>query len=765
MAETGDPVDWRLQLSSDACPLNVDLKETTGLPWGCVVRPFASPRSGVQLPVANESEIERCSNCYAYPNHLCGFEYRRWRCALCGNRNRMPSRYTRSGDRSRLPELMGECFELEMRPTADDEVTFGERPAYIAIVDGSGDADFMELVRSALSAAVSALEPTDYFCLVTVTEDIGLYDLRAAVPAVRQVAVPSSGKLSLALEELLPLGEALVQVGRAAEAIKAAIDSLLAPEERELMELESSELGSTEPDEAGEAHVREPPAQKTAKRRVGFGSAVSAVVELLATAPSSSTYAPRIMSFLSGLPNHGAGSLRPRSSNGEDGRRVKSTPGLTPTTPFYSNLGRCCAERGICADLWIISHKGTDLGSLKPLCTLSGGVLHLYEPVAKEGWASVPQDIFNALSRKRAMQGMLRLRTSEEFATTRAFGHLTPDSQYDNLYHITACDEDASFAFDLDFTDATTFASDDGGASDDDDRPKGKVPIKTPRIQMAFCYCARLYKAQPASTADGAKKEWHPAPLVKRLRVQTVEFDVARTHADMYSGIVPEVVLKLLMHKVAIAMEKEGIEAGGEVLLKQWVTRLCESYRKHMNVGAEISPDELLNRKAPQLGALCRYVYGLIKSPMVRVQDTSMDWRVYKQTLWSRLRPLDLATAVYPRLQPFATASKLGVAGGSPLALSMQSVTDYAGQYAGAAVTATGEEPCAYFVLDAHSEIVVYTPIAPDYPTPDGGVWPPSRYVMSCPCTCPLTELPDSWCWRVDFVCAGRVCCVSSCRA
>ena len=227
-----EPVDWRLQLSSDACPIDVDLKESTGLPWGCVVRPFASPRAGTPLPLANESEIDRCSNCYAYPNHLCGFEYRRWRCSLCGNRNRMPSRYSRSGDRSRLPEFAGECYELEMRPTADDEVTFGERPAYIAIVDGSGDADFMELVRSALSAAVSALEPTDYFCLVTVTEDIGLYDLRAAVPAVRQVAVPSSGRLSLALEELLPLGEALVQVGRAAEAIKAAIDSLLAPEER-----------------------------------------------------------------------------------------------------------------------------------------------------------------------------------------------------------------------------------------------------------------------------------------------------------------------------------------------------------------------------------------------------------------------------------------------------------------------------------------------------------------------------------------------------
>ena len=56
MAVSGDPVDWRIQLSSDACPVDVDLKEKTGLPWGCVVRPFASAGAGNQLPVASESK-------------------------------------------------------------------------------------------------------------------------------------------------------------------------------------------------------------------------------------------------------------------------------------------------------------------------------------------------------------------------------------------------------------------------------------------------------------------------------------------------------------------------------------------------------------------------------------------------------------------------------------------------------------------------------------------------------------------------------------
>lgn len=103
-------------------------------------------------------------------------------------------------------------------------------------------------------------------------------------------------------------------------------------------------------------------------------------------------------------------------------------------------------------------------------------------------------------------------------------------------------------------------------------------------------------------------------------------------------------------------METEGIEAGGEALLKQWVTRLCGSYRQHCQ-GEKHSAEELLSSKvAPKLGEIVRYVYGLIKSPMVRAQDTSMDWRVYKQALWSRLTPMDLVNAVYPRLYPFVTA-------------------------------------------------------------------------------------------------------------
>ena len=207
-----------------------------------------------------------------------------------------------------------------MKPTESDDVPFGERAVYVAIVDISGDGDFMELVRSALSAAISALQPCDLFALVTVSEDIGIYDLRADLPSARQVAVEASGA-GLALCDLIPLQEALVPVGQFAAQIQGAIESLLAQQEAEGM--------STSAVEADDV-----PRQR--KRRVGFGAAVSSVVELLGTSDHGRAYAPRLLSFLAGLPNHGPGSLRPRFANDADGRRQREREpsSLKPATTY-----------------------------------------------------------------------------------------------------------------------------------------------------------------------------------------------------------------------------------------------------------------------------------------------------------------------------------------------------------------------------------------------------------------------------------------------
>ena len=175
------------------------------------------------------------------------------------------------------------------------------------------------------------------------------------------------------------------------------------------------QFGATTPNElandagallAGGTH--EAAAPKPAK--AAFGTAVSSLLELL-SAESSNAYSLRIISFLSRLPNWGIGAMKPLMQLGSAAAQRAS---IAASTETYRALGARCAESGVCMDLYVISHHYAGLSSLQSLSTLSGGALMLYEPVAKEGWANIPQDVFRELSRKRAVQGLLRMRTRSD---------------------------------------------------------------------------------------------------------------------------------------------------------------------------------------------------------------------------------------------------------------------------------------------------------------------------------------------------------------
>ena len=177
------------------------------------------------------------------------------------------------------------------------------------------------------------------------------------------------------------------------------------------------QFGATTPNElandagallAGGTH--EAAAPKPAKRKAAFGTAVSSLLELL-SAESSNAYSLRIISFLSRLPNWGIGAMKPLMQLGSAAAQRAS---IAASTETYRALGARCAESGVCMDLYVISHHYAGLSSLQSLSTLSGGALMLYEPVAKEGWANIPQDVFRELSRKRAVQGLLRMRTRSD---------------------------------------------------------------------------------------------------------------------------------------------------------------------------------------------------------------------------------------------------------------------------------------------------------------------------------------------------------------
>jgi hypothetical protein len=74
--------------------------------------------------------------------------------------------------------------------------------------------DFLELVKSALLAALEALPPAALFGLVTFSHKLGLYDVQGDVPVVKNVAIPPSADsaLPLDLDDVMPLEALLAPV-------------------------------------------------------------------------------------------------------------------------------------------------------------------------------------------------------------------------------------------------------------------------------------------------------------------------------------------------------------------------------------------------------------------------------------------------------------------------------------------------------------------------------------------------------------------------
>ncbi|XP_040951488.1 uncharacterized protein [Gossypium hirsutum] len=127
---------------------------------------------------------------------------------------------------------------------------------------------------------------------------------------------------------------------------------------------------------------------------------------------------------------------------------------LPEQTPFYKDLAAVAVQAGVCVDIFAVTNEYTDLASLKFLSIESGGSLFLY---ANTDDSTLPQDMYQMLSRPYAFTCVLRLRTSIEFKPDHSYGHFFPDPQYENVQHIICCDFCATYAYDFDFANNVGF--------------------------------------------------------------------------------------------------------------------------------------------------------------------------------------------------------------------------------------------------------------------------------------------------------------------
>ncbi|PHT35022.1 hypothetical protein CQW23_26822 [Capsicum baccatum] len=614
-------------------PVDNDALEESGILWGVTISPFSTKDENGNPPVYGSDGhlLPRCENCWAYYNTYCEQEQWAWTCSLCGTLNGLDTQaVARYSLPESCPENVSSFIDLELPMEESEEMQ--ARPVYVAAVDLSSSEEFLELVKSALLAALEALGPGSLFGLATFSHKIGLYDVQGPIPVVKNVFIPhdSDGTVSMELQDVMPLSSFLAPVDTCKDRITSALETLRPITSWERTSgagqgLDGVFLGGR-----------------------GFGSAMESLFNYLGSEYGNTFALARVFAFLSGAPDIGAGQLDTRRY-GEQyaSRREDADRALLPEqTPFYKDLAAVAVQSGVCVDIFAVTNEYTDLASLKFLSIESGGSLFLYTSTDD---STLPQDMYRMLSRPYAFNCVLRLRTSSEFQPSHSYGHFFPDPQYENVQHIICCDSFATYAYDFEFANNVGFS-----------RHTSELPM----LQIAFQYTVVVPPDELANAgSNSTRRAMHS--LKRRLRIRTLQLGVAHSINEIYDSVDSEVVLLLLVHKVIQASLEQGVREG-RMLLHDWLVVLTAQYNDACKLiqsghgGSTGVHIDVAFSQCPQLQPLPRLVFALLRNPLLRLHEEGVhpDYRIYLQCLFSALEPSSLNRAIYPLLTSYASPDK-----------------------------------------------------------------------------------------------------------
>lgn len=673
----------------------------------------------------HSAHLARCAECLAYINGYCAFERSGWICALCGAMTGyQDSRYTRAATRANLNELQFEVYEadVDLEPGEDDDyddnnirtrspanvasTSIAEgHPAYIALVDVSSTPEFLEVVKSALLAALEALDESAAFGLITFDRAcVGIHDLGGEemmasrdhdasqfTPSVRVVplstepadtisavgmsmSVPPS---SVPLTDVVPLESMLASVGMHKERIIGAVEAL----------------------SPSKSH------QPGARR--AFGAAMEATCDLWACTPPcpKTAFGCRVSAFLSGAPDSGRGALVTDAGEKHNGgasngtvreRSANAAHWLTaPPDGFYARIGAACTRVGLAVDVHCIvpaSRLPVGIAELDIMSRATGGHVRLYTPDGDDDTSNValPRDLYRHLAAPVAFDGTLRVRTSPEFRVSRGYGaSLAEDAAYEGVYHMPRCAVSDTVCFDFEYADRLGFARDAG------------CP---PMVQVAFQYSIAV--PLRALSSSGLKV----ARLERRLRVRTVQASSSPNVDEVFDSVNAPVVASLLHHKICRAVADEGIEEG-RALLKDWLVILTANYHGTRTLKQD-APLDVSMASCEALSSLPRLAYAMLWGALLRRPDDDTvhpDSRAAELALLNRLPPALVSRLIYPVLSSYTAQGDLAFPRHSLSESALSAAYEGDG----------GDDSPAIFVLDAVLEVVVaYTPAAASYPCP-----------------------------------------------
>jgi hypothetical protein len=631
------------------CP---SVSNDAGVPLGCVVQPLAELNRDSLSDDAAE-DVGRCASCGAYMNPFCGLLRHDWRCSLCGGLTPLGDRYSsvQPGRRDRLQELREDVVEFEFAGDVDDGIN--TPPVFIAIVDACGGDDFLEVVRAALHAAQAALPADALFGLVVVSDTVGVYLLSAASPHVRHIPIPPEGE-SLSIDEAIGLERMLVPVRSYSKGIALAIETI----------------------------GRSTDASTRSTSCFGLGAALRSLVDTLSAAP---WLAPaRLLLIIGRRPNYAAGALPALSgpdrvdvddaAAGEGDSGEDDHEGTSPTSmAFYDALAHDTASVGAAVFLYAVSRKPLGLDALQALVSCTGGVLNLYTDANN---CTVPEDVFKQVSRPFASQGMLRLRTSPELIVSQAYGPIVLDETVEQLFHLPGCYDDMTVAFSLGFNSSSGF---------------GEEHETLPTIQVAYSYSMLV-------PVDAEKRIKEELPVrwtrVRRLRVQTIQIELARTTRQIYESIDERVLMLLVTQKVIVSIEKDGLR-DARLRLQDWLVFLLAKYQ----LNYEAHPDTVLypEQMCPAVASIPRLVYGLLRGPLLSshtplsTHRLTSDGLTELRVLFRCLPVAELSNAIHPTLLAFTATGDATDGRGLPLSWD-----------------ALQGSRCCLFLMDACTHVYIY---------------------------------------------------------
>ncbi|XP_065212440.1 protein transport protein Sec24A [Planococcus citri] len=552
-------------------PETKNLLDKSRLPLGILLHPF---RDLTHLSVIQCSTIVRCRSCRTYINPFVYFiDNRHWKCNLCFRANDLPDdfRYNpvtkMNDDPLRRPEVKNATIEFI---ASSEYMVRPPQPAmYLFILDVSRIATqtgYLSTVCEVLCANLSKLpgDTRTSVGFITVDSAVHFYDLgemlnqphELIVTDVDDIFIPSPENLIVNLHEQFELIKDLLE--QIPEKFKESYDTNCA-----------------------------------------LGAALQAAYKLMA--PTGG----RVTVFVSCLPNHGPGALKPREDPSQRGSNKSSN--LNPATDFYKKLALDCNSQHVAVDLFVVNAQFVDLATISGISQVSGGCMYHFPLFNNKNNKDVEKLVKNFeryLSRKIGFEAVMRMRCTKGLSIHSFHGNFFVRTT--DLLALPNINPDAGFGMQV---------SIDESLSD----------LQTVCFQAALLYTS-------------SKGE-------RRIRVHTLCLPVANNLHDVLLSADQQCIAGLLA-KMAV---DRSLQSSVTDAREAFVNAVCDILSTYKMVISSGQPGSLF---APNnLTIFPLYVLGLMKSIAFRLsQNTRTDDRVYAM-YQMKCAPLDrLVQIIHPDL-------------------------------------------------------------------------------------------------------------------